>query len=737
MEGRSHLRTQSSPPKQRRGSLPASPALNAATGWAFRDEMGLPTTAMPRAQFLHERSQSTDGMSPTPMSDDSGLKRMRRKWTAEETQMLVDGCNSHGVGNWKAILSDPKLTFEAGRTPVDLKDRFRTYFPDAYRQHYPNAKTHLSDKVRSTLPNGGSIFEKTRTKRRRPFSQEEDDALRRGYEMHGTLWAQIAQDPVFQAQQRRSTDLRDRFRNAFPELYEAAGYKPRTPAKKGPGSVHSTRSSEGPSKHEHTRASRAVRRRLTYPGMIDVAGGFPSSDAAECSSGDEDHRPKSSSLLQRPHASTSNLAHAQDVPLCVAPSDTIQRGECSGSTPCRSTSPLPEHDSISLSSQSHPFSGPGSPSSPRLGFVTPDTSREEDGSKSSWPGFEWLSSDGQPGLPHALTASSLFSANMFGSFNAGPHHDVVDRYDLYSSPLSSAPHTLGDYASEMGPGGSFSEADMDLNAFAGPASSMGFTHHSHVAGDLIFASHHGGHLQHGHGFSLESSQPYRSPYTHNIPGVESSAQGDSGLGLSNIHFAPDPSLSEPPAQFDPHSLDPMLTSGNVSLALLGQGPHEMQAMPDIFAPPYGTVSPAELTLPSASSQLGGDNLSTPALVPPHPSHPRASRPPFIPAVLEGKESSPGSGLAVHSPVPSRRLSPSTHYRSASQPPAEHRLLDARRNPLLFPGTDYNPPIGTRDDSMHDIGHRNADSYQVPFLDLHYYGVSDPHTTNYTHFRDPH
>jgi len=76
--------------------------------------------------------------------DDSDLvlsqeKKQRKKWTTEETQMLVDGCNvvsilnhftrvvltlllQHGVGNWKAILSDPNLKFD-NRSPVDLKDR--------------------------------------------------------------------------------------------------------------------------------------------------------------------------------------------------------------------------------------------------------------------------------------------------------------------------------------------------------------------------------------------------------------------------------------------------------------------------------------------------------------------------------------------------------------------------------------------------------------------------------------
>ncbi|KAJ3486523.1 hypothetical protein NLI96_g4186 [Meripilus lineatus] len=177
-------------------------------------------------------AMARQGGNPSPpLPPPPTEKKQRKKWTMEETQMLVSGCNKWGVGNWKAILNDPDLKFD-NRSPVDLKDRFRTYFPDAYKQHYPNAKTHLSSKVRSSLPDGSSIFEKTRSKKRRPFTEEEDRALKAGYDRHGTVWATIVKDPIFQEQNRRSTDLRDRFRNAFPDLYMAAGYKPRLSAKK-------------------------------------------------------------------------------------------------------------------------------------------------------------------------------------------------------------------------------------------------------------------------------------------------------------------------------------------------------------------------------------------------------------------------------------------------------------------------------------------------------------------------
>lgn len=149
----------------------------------------------------------------------------RNKWTKEETEALVRGCNTFAIGQWKAIRdSEPLLS---KRSPGDLKDRFRTYFPDAYRQHYPNAKTHISSRVRSVDSNGNPLFGESAIRReRKQFSVEEDAALKRGYLQFGTAWSSIQRDPILAS--RKATDLRDRFRNAFPDLYAAAGYKPRS-----------------------------------------------------------------------------------------------------------------------------------------------------------------------------------------------------------------------------------------------------------------------------------------------------------------------------------------------------------------------------------------------------------------------------------------------------------------------------------------------------------------------------
>lgn len=96
----------------------------------------------------------------------------------------------------------------------------------------------MSDRQRSKDKDGRSIFgENAHRRERKQFSAAEDDALRKGYAkvssqtrslmrtaddaddflgQYGTAWSSIARDPVLA--NRKSTDLRDRFRNAFPDL---------------------------------------------------------------------------------------------------------------------------------------------------------------------------------------------------------------------------------------------------------------------------------------------------------------------------------------------------------------------------------------------------------------------------------------------------------------------------------------------------------------------------------------
>ena len=413
-------------------------------------------------------------------------------------------------------------------TPAVLRFlRFRTYFPDAYKQHYPNAKTHLSSRIRASLPDGKSLFEKTRSKKRRPFTEEEDLALRAGYEKHGTLWAQIVKDPIFQEQKRRSTDLRDRFRNAFPDLYEAAGYKPRPVSKKkrmvDPVSPLRAAADDqlppclvGPSRRKRANTNEGLFRR----GTKSVPQSTTNSD--DESSGDE----MDGDLLGvRPNGTGKRRAsqplpmHFRDVVM-----DTGEGSQPIGPPPPNATPappqpsqpPAPAPDIVQSSSQvsdltdssqqsqmwcptpvdpnQWPGTNPGSPTSSHVSnsetFMDNFPLRQQDMiGKSAWGTQAWFSANPRLGQSMSLGLSNDGSGYGGGGLSPTPSspysfntlsHGVFDRYDLVPT---SFPHGV---SSEVGFGdthSAFSDPDMMTTS-----NFRGFTHHSDYAGDLIFGS---------------------------------------------------------------------------------------------------------------------------------------------------------------------------------------------------------------------------------------------------------
>ncbi|KAL1998320.1 hypothetical protein VTN02DRAFT_6420 [Thermoascus thermophilus] len=100
------------------------------------------------------------------------------------------------------------------------------------RQHtkYPptlKATPSLSNKSRSTLVSLGIpepyFTIKSKRRSRRPFTPAEDEALLKGYAVHGFQWTLIQQDKHLNLGHRRATDLRDRFRTKFPHAYREGG----------------------------------------------------------------------------------------------------------------------------------------------------------------------------------------------------------------------------------------------------------------------------------------------------------------------------------------------------------------------------------------------------------------------------------------------------------------------------------------------------------------------------------
>lgn len=82
---------------------------------------------------------------------------------------------------------------------------------------------------------------KAQRRPRRNFTDEEDQALLKGFREQGPSWVSICKDEVFKEHGRTPTDLRDRLRTKFPEKYAQAGLASRPAVAKPAKRTRATR----------------------------------------------------------------------------------------------------------------------------------------------------------------------------------------------------------------------------------------------------------------------------------------------------------------------------------------------------------------------------------------------------------------------------------------------------------------------------------------------------------------
>jgi hypothetical protein len=169
------------------------------------------------------------------------VKHTKNKWSEEETADLLKGVAEFGIGSWTKILKCEEYSFDR-RTALDLKDRFRVCCPEHYKKPKEVPLTERGDTVRITktprkprdrkgtseLAQMGidEPFQKSTRRPRHGYTEDEDEALLRGFRKYGKSWAAIQKDEAVLVE-RTPTDLRDRFRLRYHQEYASAGLAPR------------------------------------------------------------------------------------------------------------------------------------------------------------------------------------------------------------------------------------------------------------------------------------------------------------------------------------------------------------------------------------------------------------------------------------------------------------------------------------------------------------------------------
>ncbi|WZH48905.1 uncharacterized protein QYS62_010090 [Fusarium acuminatum] len=132
-----------------------------------------------------------------PISSDSQAAKQDGKADVHLEKILVDGSSASA----KEISSASQEEVE--KSPKQKKSR-------AHRKK-------MEDLVELGIH---GPFKKSHRRERRPFTEQDDIEILEGLDTHGPSWTKIQRDPRFHLSSRQPTDLRDRVRNKYAEVYQ-------------------------------------------------------------------------------------------------------------------------------------------------------------------------------------------------------------------------------------------------------------------------------------------------------------------------------------------------------------------------------------------------------------------------------------------------------------------------------------------------------------------------------------
>ncbi|KAK0749545.1 hypothetical protein B0T18DRAFT_479528 [Schizothecium vesticola] len=117
--------------------------------------------------------------------------------------------------HFRNILTEPEMTNNTPSLPSSPDSDSAPGKP----QRKPRAHRKNLEDLKALGIDGP--FKKARRRERRIFTPEDDREILDGLEQYGPAWTKIQRDPRFNLKSRQPTDLRDRVRNKYPEIYSS------------------------------------------------------------------------------------------------------------------------------------------------------------------------------------------------------------------------------------------------------------------------------------------------------------------------------------------------------------------------------------------------------------------------------------------------------------------------------------------------------------------------------------
>lgn len=161
------------------------------------------------------RKQLHDALSQAVQRFGGNSDASARNTCSSHYQLVHSSTEQRSLQESPATSSNTLSSSSTSITEVDANQSVKTIPPKSSPARLSKSRTAL-ESIGIPEPDLAATH---RRRNRNPFTAAEDEALLKGYAVHGFQWTLIQRDKLLNLSHRKSTDLRDRFRNKFPDAY--------------------------------------------------------------------------------------------------------------------------------------------------------------------------------------------------------------------------------------------------------------------------------------------------------------------------------------------------------------------------------------------------------------------------------------------------------------------------------------------------------------------------------------